>query len=374
MSDIPGWTIAGLERGLRRARKAIRRVLPFRTRRRPNGAAPLERAELTSIVAERLSGLERNQFSVTSSLLHSTARTSTSLHRVFRLSSVATGAPPIAAFVEKRSSRRAEYRFYKLISKWSVPPGDSIRPSVTIAPMLYAAQDEGAAAPDGRRFVVMIEKISKRGFPQFSTRAAGLLADCIYEVSTISLASYRNPPRRRNEFTPELLERFIEFAASTGQMEDAATRRGIGAMRREWDTLCGAALASLPSIPCHNDLHVDNVLFTRQGEREAWVFIDWEQFGLNHVGADLHHFIRSGLEDTGFGPFSCALLDRYSERMADGHAVDRQTVSVGAHAYALHRCVERTLRRRDVLQIRLAVRLFERMQLLLGLPSGAGAR
>jgi thiamine kinase-like enzyme len=163
-----------------------------------------------------------------------------------------------------------------------------------------------------------------------------------------------------------LLSRFVALVEATGPIDDPATRRQLEGMRDG----CRQALAiqdrELPWVPSHNDLHLNNVcMLPLESAAGRFVFIDWEAFGFNYAGADLHHFVRLGILEPERAEFFDALRRRCLERLSDMHRLDMRVADLGAHAYALRRAMRRAVLARDASELRLARRIYDRLMRLL---------
>ena len=106
-----------------------------------------------------------------------------------------------------------------------------------------------------------------------------------------------------------------------------------------------------------------NVCRTPDGKGGVrFVFIDWEAFGPNYAGAELHHFLRDGVENADVAGFYAELRASYSQRMQALHGIDPRTVDLGAHLYALRRSLRRALLERSVVELSLALRIFQSLK------------
>ncbi len=334
-----------LKRGARKLWKGMRRLASF-------GGAGLDGGDLVTSTAERLSGMERSEFTLRSSVLRKNSRALIQLHEVFPASNPNAGEPALR-IVEKRAESPAEYRFYRFVS------GEQPQPKV--APELYAASDAGRRAKDGLRYLMLMEHLPRQGLPETAHR----LADSIADISALALPTTMRA-KRASAMSERLLSRFVALVQSTGLIDDPATRRQVEGMPDG----CRRALAiqdrQLPWVPSHNDLHLNNVRMpAADAAAGRFVFIDWEAFGLNYAGADLHHFVRLGILEPERAEFFDALRRRCLERLSDMHRLDRRVADLGAHAYALRRAMRRAVLARDTSELRLALRIYDRLMRLL---------
>jgi hypothetical protein len=338
-----------LKRGARNLWKEMRRLASF-------DGARLDGGELVTGTAERLSGMERSEFTLRSSVLRKNSRALIQLHELFPAANPNAGEP-VLRIVEKRAESPAEYQFYRFVS------GEQPQPRV--APELYAASDAGRRAKDGLRYVMLFEHLPRQGLPDLSTETAHRLADSIGDISALALPSTIGA-RRASSMSERLLSRFIALVEATGPIDEPATRRQVEGMR----DVCRQALAiqdrELPWVPSHNDLHLQNVcMLPLDGAADRFVFIDWEAFGLNYAGADLHHFVRLGILEPGRAAFFEALRQRCLERLRDMHRLDMRVADLGAHAYALRRAMRRAVLASDASELRLALQIYDRLMRLL---------
>jgi hypothetical protein len=347
-----------LKRGARRLWKEIRRLASF-------DGARLDGVELVTSTAERLSRMERSEFALRSSVLSRNSRALIELHELFPAANAHPGEPALR-IVEKRAANPDEYRFYRFVS------GEQPEPKV--APKLYAASETGRRAKDGLRYVLLIEHLPRQGLPDFSTATAHRLADSIGDISALALPSTMGA-KRASFMSERLLSRFIALVEATRPIGDAAPRRRLEGMREGCRQALAIQARELPWVPSHNDLHLNNVCtLPPDGANGRFVFIDWEAFGLNYAGADLHHVVRLGVLEPGHAAFFEALRQRCLERLSDMHRLDMRVADLGAHAYALRRAVRRAVLGRDTPEIRLALQIHDRLMRLLGFlaPAWAG--
>ena len=335
----------------RRLSRQFRAVAGFWTPR-------VDHADVIAAVAERLTSKQRADLSIEGRVLRNDRRRLVTTHEVSL--AVATGqrSAPLLRLVEKRAADPQEHRFYCSVA--GRPDGPRL------APQLYAATDHGFLARDPRRYVIVMEHMPRLGLPSESTRTAHDLAAAISGIAALP-AEMHPHNKRYNRLSGRLLSRFLGLVHETGSIHDPATCRGAAEMSRQWHRLSAIAKLKLPWLPSHNDLHPDNLCPIDDAKRDgSFVFIDWEAFGQNYAGADLHHFIRLGLLEPELAPFCTALRQRYAELLREMHGLDVELVEIGAHAYALRRCMRRTLLGRNVSEIAVCLQLFQTLLRLLG--------
>jgi hypothetical protein len=231
------------------------------------------------------------------------------------------------ALIEKRSKNRSEYRFYRYVETRQTSSG------VSFAPSVYLTKNYWLNNPDYRTLFVL-EHLNECGLPDLSEVTAHQLAERMSLIGRLPVEKLAWVRKADNQLTPELLEEFIAAAIAGGYVEAPETKDAIKEMERDWHKVSELIL---PIVPCHNDLHINNLgLRCREGGKE-YVFFDWEKFGLNHAGADLHHFIAKGISEPDFAPFADVLHKRYRDIVSEVHHVERRIVDIGAYSYSLFR-------------------------------------
>ncbi|HEX2217041.1 MAG TPA: phosphotransferase, partial [Xanthobacteraceae bacterium] len=159
-------------------------------------------------------------------------------------------------------------------------------------------------------------------------------------------------------------------AEEAGEIGDTLNRDRLAAMMEGWARVQAIADRELPLIPSHNDLAPGNTCqLAAEGGDPRFVFIDWEAFGLNFAGADLHHFLRLAIVNPAYAPFFEELRRRYFERMHDVHGYDCVATDIGAHVYALYRSMLRAVNKKKGSELHVAMAIYAKLTTLLGLTS-----
>jgi hypothetical protein len=338
----------------RKGRRGARKLWEHLRMLASAGRAPGENIELTASIAARLKGVRRTEFVLRASVLQKNSRALIRLHEV-----VSAAAPdsksPMLRIIEKRSIKPEEHAFYRIAADQKLEAAP--------APELYAAFDAGFAIRDPLRYVVYLEHLPRPGLPDQSTETAYRLADSISAVARLKLPpTFR--PRRAIQLSEDLLSEFLRHAGAAGRRDTAACR-GLEKMAIEWPQILMVRALGLPVLPSHNDLHVRNICLVRGPRAEEFVFIDWEAFGMNYAGADLHHFLRDAVLKPDLFPFFQALRSRFLERVRDIHSVDSRMIDLGAHAYALTRSMSRVIKGGRTCELHLSLEISNRLKQLL---------
>ena len=320
----------------------------------------VERIERVTRTAERVSGIRRTEFALRSSLVKVHSRKLIQLHDVVPASDPSAGMPLVRIF-DKCAARSNEYRFYRIISGQQMVGGP-------ISPTLYAAWKAGFG-PEHRRYTILMECLPRRGLSNLSAATAHCLAERIGDISTIQ-RGVGFEDKRTGAMSDDLLSSFVTRADEAGEMSDPASRDRLAAMIEGWKQVQAIAERELPLIPSHNDLAPRNTCqLGAEGGAPRFVFIDWEAFGLNYAGADLHHFLRLAIAEPAYASFFQELRRHYLERMRDLHGFDGLATDVGAHTYALYRSMIRAVKKKRAAELHIATEIYAKLKPLLDLTS-----
>jgi hypothetical protein len=339
-------------------RRGVQRWWERARRRAAAKRAPQEHPELATNIAARLTGLGPADFVFRVSVVSAKNRAFIRLHEVLPAACPESNTP-LVRIVEKCSARPQEYQFYRLCADRA---GAARRAP---APLLYHAIDIGFQLRNHLRYVIYFEHVERRALASRSPEIAQALARSLSALSTLDL-----PPgfqaRNALRLSPDLLAKLISHVEAAGYTRHAATAKKLEEMVAGWPRILAVRQLNLPSVPSHNDLHVHNVRLRSDcaGEPEV-VFIDWEAFGWNYVGADLHHFVRETVVQPELTPFFEALRSRYVERVRKNYSIGRLQVDIGAYAYALTRAISRVIRKGDRRELHVVFRLYARVAGLL---------
>lgn len=321
----------------RRCRQTWERIRRRRFRDTISGSIPVVAAgHNLEDVAERLTGLQRSELSIGSRVLKDNRRAIVNLHSVSSRGIQAKAGTGHIRIVEKRAIKPYELDFYRIVQSRNRGAGQ------TLGPELYGTADVARSAGDPRRYTIFLQHLPRSGLPDRSRATAHRLAERICAISSLSLEGYTRSPRP-HELTSDILSRFIAVAETKNGLADGAKRQAVEAIRKDWPRMSEIAAMRLRRVPCHHDLHLENIRHLPDGGGDRFVFIDWEEFGCNYLGADLHNLICLGLSDPSYAAFCEAIKERYIDRARETHGVDRQSIDLGAHAYALRRCMLRAV-------------------------------
>jgi hypothetical protein len=314
-------------------------------------------------LAERSTGLSRSRL-VISSVTFPKNRTSVVRRFDVRRADTPEG-DPILQLIEKRSKTSNEYRFYRYAEIRQTASG------VSFVPSIYLTKCYWLNNPDDYRTFFVLEHLKECGLPDLSEVTAHQLAARMSLVSRLPVEQLGWAQRAENQLTPELLEQFIAAAVAGGYVEALITKDALKEIERDWHRVSDL---TLPMVPCHNDLHINNLGLRYREGRKEYVFFDWEKFGLNYVGADLHHFINKGIAEPDLAPFAGLLHKRYRDIVCDVHSVENRIVDLGALSYSLFRSMSRSVMHKNNkkrrMQIDHVIALFRRIKETLGLYLG----
>ena len=309
-------------------------------------------------VAEHLTQLHQSNFVSTRSVLLKNRKRI--VYRIdVRLSDVPDG-DPILQLVAKKTRHTIEARLYKhLISR-------RLRNESRLTPEIHSTKAFWINNPNDYKSFILLEHLPRCGLVDHSSATAHQLAEKMIAISTLCPQEMRWIGKADNELSTELLEQFIAAAEEGGYVTSLETALALEDMRRNWHELFAMQTSGLRLVPCHNDLHIENLGVSIKADRPEYVFFDWEKFGLNYLGSDLHHFITRGISEPDFEPFSEALRKRYREIAADTHGADGRSVDIAALSYSLFRCMTRSVIRRadkkQRVQLNHVVILFRRLR------------
>jgi len=318
-------------RNLKDTVRAVAKTLPARS--------SADGVENVARLAEGLTQIDRDELLVSDVVLQKNLN---SIVRRFDIRSAsAPGRDPVLQLVEKRSRNLKEYRLYRHFASSRNGLGRRIAPRVHLAKRYWLTN------PDDYRSLILIDHLAGCGLPDYSEAAAHRLADKMSLISSLPAEEMPWVPKAENRLTPELLNDFVEAATAKGHVESPEAKSLIEAMRRDWHRISALPLDRLPAVPCHNDLHVKNLGVQRIEGRNEYLFFDWEKFGLNYLGSDLHHFLCKSISEPEFKPFFDTLNARYKEIVCKKHRVDERYVDLAALSYGLFRCMTRSVMHKD---------------------------
>ena len=348
-----------LKAALRAKRNLRRGIGRLWTRARKRAAAkqfPAEDLDFLTTVAGELTGLEQTKFVLRSSLLSSKSRRFIRLHEVVPAAQPDC-ACPLVRIIEKRSAAPQEYEFYRLVAgqdRHNIP-----------APRLYAATDLGFKLRNRLRYVIYIEDVEQLPIADRAPQTACAIARGMTAVASMKLpASF--PAKHAIRLSTDLLASFMIRAEAGGHTRDATTAKKLEQMAAGWPQILAVRQLNLPRVPAHNDLHEQNVRIRFDGHAQSQiVFIDWEAFAWNYLGADLHQSLRDAIRHPERRPFFELLRVRYVEQVSQIYAADVLHVDIAAHAYALTRSMSRVIRKAGKRELKLTFSLYDRLAELL---------
>jgi len=249
--------------------------------------------------------------------------------------------------IEKRTNNVSEYEFYRYLC--SNPLDRDFR----ITPTVYSVVEHEDGGTNQFKFSIVMENLEKIGLKDFSHLSACKLAEalsCIPSLSVEEMPLLRISP---NKITSDLVDQFVSLAIWHNQTDSAAQEAELESMRKNAKCIGKIDLSQVPLVPCHNDIHLKNLFFYQEKEKESYVFIDWEQFGLNYLGADVHHFLRRGSAGMrhaavkyNFVDFVDKLYDEYRSLLCDAYELKHSEFDKSAYYYSLFRCMQRSVERK----------------------------
>ena len=223
--------------------------------------------------------------------------------------------------MEKRAPRK-EYRAYRQLEKC-----DKQKPG--LGPEVYFAREYRNGA------TLLVEHLPQvAGVFAQTTENALCLADRIFEISLLSPIDAHRLHEASDISRPGIFDLFLAAPQRASNNAGESMRKRCEELARRF---AGQQVMST-KVPCHNDLHWNNISAgTGQSDGGDFRFIDWELFGLNWIGADLHFFVRRALAGRIQMNFWQALLGRYAERAERTFRADQATIELAAYCYALYR-------------------------------------
>lgn len=350
-----------LKRGLRARRKLRGGVHRLWERARRRAAAPhaaAENVERAASIATRVTGLPQTDFAIRVSVLSSENRALVRLHEVLPAAQPES-CRPLLRMIEKCSARPQEYHFYRLVAARTPAP------ERVPAPALYGAIDVGFKLSNHLRYAIYLEDVGLPALADRSPQRASALARSISLLSTLSLPS-EFKVGRAIRLSAELLSNLLSRAERAGHTRHGPTAMKLEEMVVGWPNILTVRQLNLPAVPGHNDLHLDNVrLRLANGAKPEVVFIDWEAFAWNYLGADLHHFVREAMMQPERAPFFEVLRSHYVDEVSKNYSISMLQIDVAAHAYALTRAMSRVIRKGSRRELYLTFKLYDRLAVLL---------
>lgn len=277
--------------------------------------------------------------------------------RLYRHEIYTGGGDAALTIIEKQSNNSREHGFYACIAEAS-------RDAQTeIAPEVYSIyQNSLLGAPEFRNHI-FLEHLPSIGLPDLSETTAINIAHSMIKIAEFSIGETRGIRQAPKRFNARFLEEFVEAVTQNGHLEATVSAAKLQAMKADWHMLSERDLGSTRLVLCHNDLHRLNVGRRGRNRSGDFVFFDWEQFAFNHLGSDLHHFVSSGLIMPDWSRFSATLQNEYCRLAEQAYGARRQDIDFAAYSFGLYKCMMRSIRRKkDALQIRAAVALFDRLR------------
>jgi hypothetical protein len=306
--------------------------------------------EQVNLIARR--AMPAGSYEIETTLLGHNRRASVYLHAVF-----SADAEAALKIIEKRTNNRGENSFYRSVrSNWQMAENG-------FTPEIYSICSNSPLGFPEFRNHFFVEHLPRIGLPELSEETAADLVASMMKIADIPVEGKLRERHASTSLDEGFLERFVRSVTDAGFVGDAISHAELANVRSDWRLILERDVTSARLVPCHNDLHPAN-LGRRNTSSSDFVFVDWELFALNHLGADLHHFISLGVMKSNLANFSDMVRKQYSERAECIFGVRRRDIDFAAYSYALYRSMLRATRQKDATQARASIALLEKLRTL----------